>query len=466
MTITTGGSVGINTTSPDAPLHIYGTTVNTTAFSGTGSDSCQPYIRLEANPASDCDDNDYNPILIDFRMSNQGGHYTNIARIGAVMCPEGGSGHNTVSGENSNALIFCTTYGNNNGNALPTERMRINHKGNVGISTTAPKTPLDVRGSTKGADIGAIWTAQDNANLGTTSPHAAGQDDGAWVGMSYLNGWLGTWNSNQGYLYEGDLKNTTDENVGIQTIPVSIHSQHSVYVSDGGVLFSSDERIKCNIKNLDDKLALEIIRKIETKTYNYIDYFSRGTKLVVGFIAQNVAEHYPTAVKFVSRFIPNILKQINVSWQSFTENNETKYKMSTTDLTEIFGITYRFYVANLENYSDNEEIEVVGNSDNTFKFDKKYKYVFCYGKEIDDFHSLDKDKIFTLYHSAIQELDRQQIADKERITNLETKVNTLEIANQQQQTKINILETENAELKSIIDKLKTANSFEDFKNSL
>ena len=52
----------------------------------------------------------------------------------------------------------------------------------------------------------------------------------------------------------------------------------------------------------------------------------------------------------------------------------------------------------------------------------------------------------------------QQIADKERITNLETKVNILETENQQQQTKMN-------ELTSIIDKLKTANSFEEFKQT-
>ena len=80
--------------------------------------------------------------------------------------------------------------------------------------------------------------------------------------------------------------------------------------------------------------------------------------------------------------------------------------------------------------------------------------------------SINKQIIYSLCHSAIQELDRQQIADKEHITNLETE-------NQQQQTEINTLKTDvstlktkNAELTSIIDKLKTANSFEDFKNSL
>ena len=74
-----------------------------------------------------------------------------------------------------------------------------------------------------------------------------------------------------------------------------------------------------------------------------------------------------------------------------------------------------------------------------------------------------KAYIYTLHHSAIQELDRQQIADKERITNLETKANTLETENKQQQNEINTLKTENAELKSIIDKLKTANSLKNLK---
>jgi hypothetical protein len=300
-----------------------------------------------------------------------------------------------------------------------------------------------------------MWNAQD-------------YDDGAWIGIEVPDGFSGS-DSTQSYtsnFYSSDLDKDTHGTTGIHRPYITAHFKYSIYCSNGGVMFSSDERIKCNIKNIDDTKALEIIRKIETKTYNYYDIVGRGRDLTVGFIAQNVKEHFPIAVKIISRCIPNILKKINVSWQSFTENNETKYKMSTTDLTNIIGIKYKFYVDNASDGSNEIEVEVIGNDDNTFTFNEKYNYVFCYGTEVDDFHSLDKDKIFTLHHSGIQELDRQQIADKERITNLET-------ANQQQQTKIDTLETEistlkteNTELKSIIDKLKTANSFEEFKNSL
>ena len=54
--------------------------------------------------------------------------------------------------------------------------------------------------------------------------------------------------------------------------------------------------------------------------------------------------------------------------------------------------------------------EVVGNHDNTFTFDTSYNNVFCYGKEVDDFHTLDKQKLFALNFSATQELDRKVIA--------------------------------------------------------
>ena len=54
--------------------------------------------------------------------------------------------------------------------------------------------------------------------------------------------------------------------------------------------------------------------------------------------------------------------------------------------------------------------EVVGNHDNTFTFDTSYNTIFCYGKEVDDFHTLDKQKLFALNFSATQELDRKVIA--------------------------------------------------------
>ena len=62
----------------------------------------------------------------------------------------------------------------------------------------------------------------------------------------------------------------------------------------------------------------------------------------------------------------------------------------------------------------------------TFTFDNSWNYVFCVGREINDFHALDKSKLFTLNFSATQELDRKVIALENENSELKTKVATLE----------------------------------------
>ena len=52
--------------------------------------------------------------------------------------------------------------------------------------------------------------------------------------------------------------------------------------------------------------------------------------------------------------------------------------------------------------------------------------IFIFGHQVNDFMALDKQKIFALHHSAIQELHKQQTADKAEIATLKTKVATLE----------------------------------------
>lgn len=43
-------------------------------------------------------------------------------------------------------ITFSTT---NNGNVLPTDKMKIDHNGNVGIGTNNPTTKLEVNGNIK-----------------------------------------------------------------------------------------------------------------------------------------------------------------------------------------------------------------------------------------------------------------------------------------------------------------------------
>ena len=301
--------------------------------------------------------------------------------------------------------------------------MIVQKSGRVGILTTSPEFPLHIN---KNIDIGTATT-----------------------GVYMIN------NTNQYSFREYDTWPSTAD--------VSIKCNGGVWTTNYyGFLASSDNRIKTNIVDVPDNLALEQLRSIPCRYYEYIDKIERGSDKTIGFIAQEVRAVMPMAVSKQKEIIPNVYKIINCIWTS----NGDKFNMSSTDLSNVNGVKYKFYVTNESIGSDEKEIILTGNSDNTFTFDTQYTNVFCYGSEVEDFHTLDKIKLFTLNFSATQELDRIQQTHITEIASLKIEVSTLKTENQQQQTKINTLETENAELKSIIDKLKTANSFEEFKNSL
>ena len=83
--------------------------------------------------------------------------------------------------------------------------------------------------------------------------------------------------------------------------------EETVWTTDR-IISSSDKRIKTNIQDINDDIALQMIMKIEPKKYEYIDKFERGDKKVYGFIAQQIREVIPEAVSIQSSIIPNIYK--------------------------------------------------------------------------------------------------------------------------------------------------------------
>jgi len=121
----------------------------------------------------------------------------------------------------------------------------------------------------------------------------------------------------------------------------------------------------------------------------------------------------PMCVSQEKSIIPDVYKVINCSWS----NEEDKFIMSSTDLSNVNGIKHKFYVSNATDGSDEKEIEIIGNSDNTFTFEEEYNNVFCYGKEIEDFNILDKQKLFTLNFSATQEINETLKSEVDTLKN-------------------------------------------------
>ena len=88
------------------------------------------------------------------------------------------------------------------------------------------------------------------------------------------------------------------------------------------LFMESDRRIKENIEDVPDKLALEQVRNIPCRYYEYRDKLSRGSAKTIGFIAQEVKSVLPIAVSIETSIIPNVYTNIlDVTWEEITETN-------------------------------------------------------------------------------------------------------------------------------------------------
>ena len=92
---------------------------------------------------------------------------------------------------------------------------------------------------------------------------------------------------------------------------------------------------------------------------------------------------------------------------------------------DVSGCKYRFQCRDLSANLKEEEIELKGDEYNRFEFKYKYPEIFLYGKEVVDFHILDKQKIFAVAFSATQEIDRIQQAEKAKLAEAEAEITTL-----------------------------------------
>jgi hypothetical protein len=249
----------------------------------------------------------------------------------------------------------------------------------------------------------------------------------------------------------------------------------------GGVLngntiaTTSDRRIKKDIEDIDDVSALEKLRLLMPKTYKYKDKKLHDQR-VYGFIAQEVGEVLPYATSLRDNIIPNIQEFGIVSDSNvitFTHFNTNDLESNTNGMVAIsqydstLDALQRSYVnlvevidehsirvdKNLEDlaYSldgdgnvitetvtttltqeeyddldDKDGYEAVGDVyTKTVRTSSPGNTLYVFGQNVSDFVFLDKPSIFTVATAALQEVDRQQQADKLRIGELETQITSV-----------------------------------------
>ncbi len=190
----------------------------------------------------------------------------------------------------------------------------------------------------------------------------------------------------------------------------SIKTNNPIWVQSG-VVASSDRRIKTNIRDFNADTALNQILAIEPKTYNYVDKH-RPSETVIGFSAQQIRQVIPNAVSLNTEAIPNIQSA------AYLQDN-CIYLLDNIDISDKIApdTTIIFEYNNTRYY---ETVTEVINS-STFKIENVSKLpstpIFVYGTIIKDFHSLDKNYIYTLSVCATQDIHKKQ-------EDLNTSINT------------------------------------------
>jgi hypothetical protein len=252
------------------------------------------------------------------------------------------------------------------------ERMRITSAGRVGIGTTSPRAVLDVVATTLTRVLQTTYGGYiDGTGAGNT-----GQGDNHIV-AAFSGGWV---------------------------------------ASQTGFIILSDQRIKSDIVTLDTTIGLELYRKLRVVKHSYIDKLSFGNITKYGFIAQEVQKLLPDAVIPQTDFIPSIYKMATIV------NNVLHFDNPLKDIQQ-FNIGTK-----LKCYDDKNEIVwatikcVIDTQNIEIEEEITNDRLFVYGHSVDDFLQIDYDPIRNITTAALQEVDRQQQADKARIAELEAKV--------------------------------------------
>ena len=138
--------------------------------------------------------------------------------------------------------------------------------------------------------------------------------------------------TNYGYTAAGLDANPNQQSFGLDVKSGSIRS-------NGGLVAYSDTRIKSNIVDINDTYALDQIRAIQPRYYEYVDKHRRGSSSVIGFIAQEVKEVIPRAVSVANGRIPNIYSFANINASNvltFTDFNTSTLDSNATTEIEVF----------------------------------------------------------------------------------------------------------------------------------
>ncbi len=268
----------------------------------------------------------------------------------------------------------------------------------VGFGVSSPSYPLQVE---------AIGTGSGNSS-NSASSGTSWTGSNRWYNNTYGGGWSG-WSSN-----------TT--NVGEYC--ASSLACEAMFIS------VSDRRVKKDFHKSESDKDLETINRIQITDYKMIDTIGKSDRPFKKVIAQQVESVYPQAVSTIKGFIPNIYTPAcevikDGSLVKFVMDKE--HGLKAGDRVKIYDAQWRpgeYAVLSADEMSFTVNLE-----------NAKDEY-FVFGKQVNDFKSVDYDAISMLNVSATQEIAKR--------------LKLLEAENERLKNSNASLQEENSQLKSAI----------------
>jgi len=193
-------------------------------------------------------------------------------------------------------------------------------------------------------------------------------------------------------------------------------------VAGSAFVATSDHRIKDIVARSSTRGDLDLINRLQVTDYRLKDSAHAGTAVRKGFIAQEVGKVIPEAVSTSRNFLPDV-------YQRAVKNlyNAEKKRLSVTVAKPhalAAGDWVRVYVD--ETMMETKVLEVLSPTVFVVASEKAVTKAFVYGRRVDDFLSVDYDRLFTTGIGAIQELDSKLKSESAKVDQLQKKVADLE----------------------------------------
>lgn len=175
------------------------------------------------------------------------------------------------------------------------------------------------------------------------------------------------------------------------------------YIKAFGLYVVSDRRTKKDFTLSDPARDLSMLQKLRITDYKYKDVISNGDVWKKGVIAQEVEQIIPEAVSTGSEVIPDIY--------AMAQNTRLEADNLHVSMEAAHGLKAGDKVRMMSGDKQEDYLVAATPSDREFTVNNwkqgAVDKLFVFGHEVNDFHTVDYDRLYTLNISATQELARR-----------------------------------------------------------